>query len=55
MSDRISSSVIGVLGEVFNDAYTHSNIDRLFGQTTPRPDGQTFGPKVKNNDCRSGA
>lgn len=30
MSDRIPSPIIGVLGEVFNDAYTHSDIDRLF-------------------------
>jgi len=30
MSDKIPSPIIGVLGEVFNDAYTHSDIDRLF-------------------------
>lgn len=30
MSDRIPSPVIGVLGEIFSDYYTHSDIDRLF-------------------------
>jgi hypothetical protein len=30
MSDRIPSPVIGVLGEIFNEYYTHSDIDRLF-------------------------
>jgi len=30
MSDRIPSPIIGVLGEIFSDYYTHSDIDRLF-------------------------
>jgi hypothetical protein len=30
MSDKIPSPVIGVLGEIFSDYYTHSDIDRLF-------------------------
>ena len=30
MTGKIPSPIIGVLGEIFSDCYTHSDIDRLF-------------------------
>lgn len=30
MSGKIPSPIIGVLGKIFSDHYTHSDIDRLF-------------------------
>lgn len=46
MSERIPSPIIGVLGEVFNDAYTHSDIDRLFAYADA-PGDPPEGNKVK--------
>jgi len=46
MIDRIPSPVIGVLGELFNDYYTHSDIDRLFAYADA-PGAPPDGNKVK--------
>lgn len=46
MSDKIPSPVIGVLGEVFNEHYTHAEIDRLFAYADA-PDINPGGNKVQ--------
>ncbi|TDK50419.1 abortive infection family protein [Antarcticimicrobium luteum] len=46
MDDKIPSPVIGVLGEVFSDHYTHSDIDRLFTYADA-PGDAPEGNKVK--------
>ena len=46
MSDRIPSPVVGVLGELFSDHYTHAEIDRLFAYADA-PDSNPGGNKIQ--------
>jgi hypothetical protein len=46
MSEKIPSPVIGVLGEIFSEYYTHSDIDRLFTYADA-PGDPPDGNKVK--------
>ncbi len=43
---RIPSPVIGLLGEIFSDTYTHSDIDRLF-TFADAPEQKSEGNKVQ--------
>lgn len=46
MDFKIPSPLIGVLGEIFSDHYTHSDIDRLFAYADA-PEGNPGGNKVQ--------
>ena len=45
-SDKIPSPIIGVLGELFSDTYTHAEIDRLFAYADA-PEDKPEGNKVQ--------